>query len=128
MAHAGLTIHIIKQMEIDKKAGGILRLNINVEKVDKSALFKGKKGTYLDVTVLMHPDTNEYGDHGMIVQDLGKERREAGEQSEILGNAKWAMNPHCTAGWINQNGESLAPAKKNDAVAVDEDEDDDLPF
>lgn len=69
---------------------GILRLKIDVTKLDKSAFFKGNKGTYADITVLLKDEPDQYGNDGMIVQDVGKERREAGEKGPILGNAKWA--------------------------------------
>ena len=65
------------------------RLRIDVTRIDKSALYKGAKGTYLDITLLDNRDgTDQYGNDGMIVQDIGKERREAGEKGAILGNWK----------------------------------------
>ena len=65
----------------------IIRVKIDVTKIDKARLFVGKKGTYLDATLLPTPD-NQYGDDYMIVQDVGKEAREAGEKGAILGNAR----------------------------------------
>ena len=65
------------------------RLKIDVTKIDKSALYKGEKGTYLDITLLDNRDgTDQYGNDGMVVQDIGKQRREAGEKGPILGNWK----------------------------------------
>jgi hypothetical protein len=65
----------------------IIRIKIDVTKIDKSALYKGAKGTYLDATLFLTDETSgDYGDNGMIAQDLGKERREAGEKGAILGN------------------------------------------
>ena len=46
-------------MNADKTLGGILRININVAKIDKTALFKEEKGTYLAVSLLMHADEDE---------------------------------------------------------------------
>jgi Ser-tRNA(Ala) deacylase AlaX len=66
----------------------IIRIKIDVTKIDKSALYKGAKGTYLDATLFLADEPGEYGDNGMIAQDLGKERREAGEKGAILGNGK----------------------------------------
>ena len=66
-----------------------IRLKINVSKIDKDLLFRGQKGVYLNATVFLTPDQpNDYGDHGMITQDVSKEAREAGEKGPILGNAK----------------------------------------
>jgi hypothetical protein len=66
------------------------RLRIDVTKIDKSALYKGAKGIYLDITLLDNRDgTDQYGNDGMIVQDIGKDRREEGEKGAILGNWKY---------------------------------------
>ena len=81
----------------DKTKGGILGLNINLGKVDKGALFQGKTGTWLGMTILLKQERDEYGNDGMIVQDIGKDRREAGERGEILGNAKWVSKPEGAA-------------------------------
>lgn len=59
---------------------------IDVLKIDKSKLFKGAKGTYLDIALIETPN-GQYGDY-MIVQSVSKEEREAGVKGAILGNAK----------------------------------------
>lgn len=64
-------------------------LNINVSKIDKSALFEGKQGSYLNLTLMDNRDgPDQYGNDGFIVQDVGKQRREAGERGPIIGNWK----------------------------------------
>jgi hypothetical protein len=62
-----------------------IKIKIDVSKIDKTALFKGQKGTYLDAVMWPTPDS-QYGDDWRIVQDLGKDRRE--EKGAIIGNAK----------------------------------------
>ena len=65
------------------------RLKINVKLIDKSAMFEGAKGTYLDLTLMDNRDgPDQYGNDGFIVQDIGKERREAGQKGPIIGNWK----------------------------------------
>jgi hypothetical protein len=50
-------------------------------------LFKGKKGTYLTLTVWPNKDgEDQYGDDAIVKQDLGKDRRD--EKPEIIGNAR----------------------------------------
>ncbi len=67
----------------------IIRCKLNYSKIDKSKLFKGEKGLYMDITLLENRDgPDEYGNHYMVVQDLGKESREAGVKNPILGNGK----------------------------------------
>lgn len=64
----------------------MIKLNINVTKVDKTKLFKGAKGTYLGCVLKDRPD--EYGNDGFITMDTTKEEREAGVRGEIIGTWK----------------------------------------
>ena len=69
----------------------ILKLKINVSKINKEKLFHGEKGVYLDATVLLNKDGEDrYGNHGMIVEDVTYDERQEGIKGPILGNAKWA--------------------------------------
>ncbi len=64
-------------------------LKIDVTKIDKARLFKGAKGTYLDASVFIDLDnTDQYGNHGMITQQVSKEERDQGIKGNILGNGK----------------------------------------
>jgi len=55
-----------------------------------SQLYNGEKGVYLDASLLENRDgVDSYGNNFMIVQDIGKERREAGDKGAILGNGKF---------------------------------------
>lgn len=70
----------------------IITAKINVSKIDKARLFKGKSGTYLDITLIPTKPSN-YGDDRdenthVIVQSVTKEERLAGNKGNILGNAK----------------------------------------
>lgn len=60
---------------------------IDVTKIDKARLFKGAKGTYLDIVLIPTPD-DKFGNSHMIVQGISKEEREAGQRGAIIGNAK----------------------------------------
>lgn len=72
----------------------MIAINIDVKKIDKAALFVGKKGTYLNLTLMDNRDgTDEYGNDGFVVQDIGKERRQAGKRGMILGNWKTLGQP-----------------------------------
>jgi len=89
-------------------------LKIDVSKIDKTKLFKGAKGTYLDAVLIETPN-NQYGDTHMIVQSVSKEEREKGIKGAILGNAKTLNFDK------NQSGNNTAPK-------VEDLPDDDLPF
>lgn len=60
---------------------------IDVTKIDKSKLFKGAKGTYLDICLMETPD-DKFGNDYRIVQSLSKEDRAAGLKGAIIGNGK----------------------------------------
>ena len=90
-----------------------ISLSINVEKIEKERLYKGKKGTYLDAVLFYNSEKDQYDQNGFIVQSVSKEEREAGTKGNILGNAK------------ELGGGSNEPPVDMDAV---EDLDDDLPF
>ena len=95
-----------------------IRCKIDVTKIDKSRLFKGAKGTYLDCTLIYKQ--SDYGDY-MIVQDVGKEARLAGVQGAILGNGKRLVRN------VQQNAPQSAtqrPAPKPAPTQFD----DDVPF
>ena len=94
----------------------IISLKINVSKIDKARLFKGSKGTYLDAVVFYDDEPGQFGDNGMIVQEVSKEEREQGVRGEILGNAKW----------VNPTIDEAAPSQPS--TATPSDVDDDIPF
>lgn len=100
----------------------IIRAKLNVSLVDKTKLFKGEKGLYMDITLLENKDgPDKYGNHYMVVQDLGKESREAGVKNPILGNGK-----------IVSGGAATAPARSSAPApatpAAQENLDEDCPF
>lgn len=54
-----------------------------------SKLYAGRGGDYLDITLLENKGgTDQYGNDFMVVQDLPKADREAGQKGAILGNGK----------------------------------------
>jgi hypothetical protein len=66
-----------------------LALKINVSAMDTARLFNGQKGQYLDCTVFVDLDQlDQYGNSGMITQDVSKEEKQQGVKGNILGNAK----------------------------------------
>lgn len=66
-----------------------VNLKIDVSKLDKARFFKGKKGTYVDLTAFIDTEkTGEYGDNGTISQSTSKEERQGGLQMPICGNVR----------------------------------------
>lgn len=109
----------------DKKQ--IVRIKIDCSKIDKARLFKGKgKAQYLDATVFISQEADQYGNNGMITQDVTKEERESGVKGAILGNIKIVGGSKPEA--------KKASAKRNDSADMtfehteDMGSSDDLPF
>lgn len=84
----------------------MITVRIDVTKINKSHLFKGEKGTYLDI-ILIETPTAKYGNDFMVKQDCGKDNRDT---APILGNAKILLKP------------------EKPALPDDEKVEDDLPF
>jgi hypothetical protein len=73
-----------------------VNLSIDVKSIDKARLVAHQNGkTYLNMTAFIDPDgADQYGQHGMITQDVSKDEKANGVKGNILGNAKvfWQDN------------------------------------
>lgn len=96
----------------------IIRVSINLDKIDETHVVKGKKGRYLNVALVNTPQS-PYGNDYMVSQDLPKEARENGERGEILGNAQ---------AWNLGEGTPATKVDKTDAPAGNKAGGADLPF
>lgn len=66
----------------------ILSLNINIDKVDMKRLYKGQKGTYLNVRLVLQDSVDGYGNIGFLVQETSAEEFKAGIKLPICGSVK----------------------------------------
>lgn len=95
-----------------------LSVRIDVTKIDKSRLYKGAKGTYLDLTTFVDTDQqDQYENNGFISQSTTKEEREAQVQTPILGNVKVFFT----------DGQTEKPPAKQADLTIEE-MDEDIPF
>jgi hypothetical protein len=91
-----------------------LGLKINLSKIDMARVFNGKDGAqYLDMTIFVNMDElDQYGNSGMITQDVTKDEKQQGVKGNILGNGNvfWVENGQAPqkAG-ANQGGYQQAP-------------------
>lgn len=110
-------------------------LKIDVTKIDKARLFKGEKGTYLDATAFIDLDQlDQYGNSGMITQDVSKDERAQGVKGNILGNSKvffkdngqpaQSVHHQQPTGYQNQANPTYAQPQ----AQPQDDFDDDIPF
>jgi len=105
----------------------IIEVNLNLDKIDKSKIFKGKKGSYLKVNVVLNDELGQYGDNGSCYVSQSKEEREGKSPKSYLGNPKVV--------WTNGNNVATAPrdgAEVGGALGIPPQPaaipDDDLPF
>lgn len=89
----------------------MIGLSIDVDKIDKSRLYKGKKGTYLKLTVALNDEEDAYGNNVSAWEEQTEEERNNKDKKNFLGNGK--------VFWTNEN--NTQPVAKDS-------ETDDLPF
>lgn len=95
--------------------------SIDVTKISKDKLVKGEKGTYLNVTISINDEEDNYGNVLTITESQTKEEREAKAKKNYLANGKlvWSSDGGSTA--------KSAPAPVPAPTAKVE-EGEDLPF
>lgn len=96
-------------------------VKINVTKIEKARLFKGAKGTYLDLVLIDKPD--EYGNDGFVVQGISKEDRDKGVKMPIIGSWKRIQGKGKSADQPRRTAPK-APAQPD----LPQPEEDDVPF
>lgn len=109
----------------------MIRIKINLAKIDQTAIFEGKNGArYVDLTLMENKQgLDQYGNTHMCVQDLGKERRLAGEKGPILGNGKTieTVKPTRPAP-VSDSGPVKTFMKEPAQTSAPADESQDVPF
>lgn len=67
----------------------IIRLSINVKKLDKARFIEGKSGAlYADMVMMENREPDRFGNEFVILESLSKEERDAGKKGAILGNGR----------------------------------------
>ena len=97
----------------------IVNFSINVEDIDKSKLIKGKKGSYLNLTMSLNDETR-FGNNASICISQSQEEREAKEAKTYLGNGKVV--------WMSDAGVSVAEREQEMSTSTSAASQDDLPF
>ena len=97
----------------------IVNFSINVEDIDKSRLIKGKKGSYLNLTMSINDET-KFGNNASISVSQSKEEREAKEAKTYLGNGKVV--------WMSDAGVTVAEREEEMSTSTSAASQDDLPF
>jgi hypothetical protein len=98
--------------------GQLIAISIDVTKLDKSKLVKGKKGTYANITVSVNDEDDQFGNNASIWESQTKEERDAKVDRNFLGNGKVI--------WSSQS--STDQPKPSGKKTQASDDNDDLPF
>ncbi len=101
----------------------ILKANLNLAAIPKDKIYKGKKGSYLPITITINDELGNYGDNGPIIVEQSKEEREAKADKTYLGNVKVVWTNGTNVATAPREGGAAPPPKAAPAAA-----DDDLPF
>ena len=101
----------------------ILKANLNLAAIPKDKIYKGKKGSYLTITITINDELGNYGDNGPIIVEQSKEEREAKADKTYLGNVKVVWTNGTNVATAPREGAAAPPPQAAPAAA-----DDDLPF
>lgn len=94
----------------------LISLKIDVTKITKDKLFKGEKGTYLDLTIALNDEKDQYGNTVSCWEKCEKE-----ETKNYLGNGKVFWSNEATPNPLQEGPfETTTDIKENDV--------DDLPW
>ena len=100
----------------------LISASIDVSKISKDKLISGAKGKYINITISINDEVDQYGNQVGIYESQSKDERDAKDKKNYLGNGKIA--------WTSDGGSTAkpsAPASKPAPQAKVE-EGDDLPF
>lgn len=80
-----LTINQLKLEFMENKSSAILSGSINLSMIDKSKIINGKKGQYLNITMIVQ-NQSQYGNNVWITQSQSEEERKSEAKAVSLGN------------------------------------------
>lgn len=96
----------------------LISASIDVTKISKDKLVKGEKGTYLNITIAINDEVDQYGNQAGIYESQSKEERESKAKKNYLGNGKIA--------WSSEGGSTAKSAPAPAPAPTVEEEN--LPF
>jgi hypothetical protein len=107
----------------------MINIKIDRTKIDRKAVYIGKKGEYYTFTLMDNKSgRDEYGQDGFVVLDIGKERRMAGEKGPIVGNWNHVGPPPSASQRDTRQNGAPPPSTTATADALDEEGFEDVPF
>ncbi len=68
----------------------IVNASIDLSKIEKSKVIDGKKGKYINITLFVNDEVDQFGNNASIIMSQTKEEREAKTPRVYLGNGRTA--------------------------------------
>tara|TARA_R110000787_G_scaffold221381_2_gene330059 strand:+ start:2267 stop:2569 length:303 start_codon:yes stop_codon:yes gene_type:complete len=97
----------------------IVNFSINLEAIPKELIVKGKKGSYVNLTMFANDET-KFGNNASVALSKSQEQREAGVETTYLGNGKVV--------WMSPEGVTLAEREDAPQLEAAAAGGNDLPF
>ena len=109
---------ILKQITMS----AIINVSLDVTKLPKEKFVKGKKGTYINLTMYLQDEADQFGNNASLTVAQTQEEREAKDNRLYLGNGKIA--------WTDGNisAAERQDSSKSSAPEVSDEDTSDLPF
>lgn len=99
----------------------LVSISIDLNKLDKSKIVEGKNGSkYVNLTVGVNDDTNDYGQNASVTLAQSKEERDAKDRKTFVGNGKVV--------WTDGNITKAVYQEANSTPKASAPVDSDLPF
>lgn len=71
----------------------IISASINLNKITKSKLVKGKDGSdYLNISIICNDEANQWGKDVSVIESQSEQERTAKAQKNFIGNGKTVYN------------------------------------
>ncbi len=70
----------------------IVNASLDLTNIEKAKIIDGKKGKYINVTMFINDEADQYGNNASVIMSQTKEEREAKTPRVYLGNGRTVGN------------------------------------
>lgn len=108
----------------------VVKVKIDVTKINKDYLYTGASGVYLNFTILLDQEEDQYKNNGMVIQDVPTEIYKAEKAKNMTKSemTKGAILGNCKIFGDSGGNRETAPGVESGTRGVSPLLDDDLPF
>lgn len=66
----------------------LIKISLDLSKIETEKVIEGKKGNYVDLTISVNDEVNDYNQNVTVYHSQSKEEREAKENRIFVGNGR----------------------------------------